>query len=171
MSNPLRLSRKRRSRLPRFLTLTVVPFALLLLWLFKNKPQPQKTAAVDVDIPLPPDNQPEAAQPVQAAPKGAAKSRPVKTAAPAAVEPGDDLTVIEGIGPKTASVLGVMGITRYQTLAAANPADIKLVLRSAGLNFGDPTTWPEQARLAAAGDWTALKALQDTLKGGRPPVA
>ena len=29
----------------------------------------------------------------------------------------------------------------------------------------------KRAALKAAGDWTALKALQDTLKGGRPPVA
>ena len=31
----------------------------------------------------------------------------------------------------------------------------------------DPSTWPEQASLAAAGEWDALQALQDELKGGR----
>jgi hypothetical protein len=28
-------------------------------------------------------------------------------------------------------------------------------------------SWPEQAALAAAGDWQKLKELQDQLKGGR----
>ncbi|HNT53258.1 MAG TPA: hypothetical protein PKG95_01015 [Anaerolineaceae bacterium] len=169
MSIPKPFLRKRRSRLPRFLALMVLPFALLLVWLLKSKPRLQKSTPVEADIPLPPeeDSHPEPAIP--AAPKGTAKSRPVKTTVP--VEPADDLTAIEGIGPKTAAVLVAMGITRYQTLAAANPVDLKLVLRSAGLNFGDPTTWPEQARLAAAGEWTALKSYQDTLKGGRPPAA
>jgi hypothetical protein len=31
----------------------------------------------------------------------------------------------------------------------------------------DPTTWPAQAKLAAAGKWDELKAMQDNLKGGR----
>ena len=31
----------------------------------------------------------------------------------------------------------------------------------------DADTWPEQAKLAAAGDWDGLKKLQDELKGGK----
>jgi hypothetical protein len=31
----------------------------------------------------------------------------------------------------------------------------------------DPSTWPEQGSLASAGEWDALQALQDELKGGR----
>ena len=33
--------------------------------------------------------------------------------------------------------------------------------------MSDPTTWPAQAKLAAAGDMAGLQALQDSLKGGR----
>ena len=33
--------------------------------------------------------------------------------------------------------------------------------------LADPTSWPEQARLAAEGEWGALKALQAELRGGR----
>jgi hypothetical protein len=35
------------------------------------------------------------------------------------------------------------------------------------LRLADPTTWPEQAALAAQGEWEALAQLQDELKGGR----
>jgi hypothetical protein len=35
------------------------------------------------------------------------------------------------------------------------------------LRLANPTTWPDQAGLAAAGEWDRLKALQDGLKGGR----
>jgi hypothetical protein len=31
----------------------------------------------------------------------------------------------------------------------------------------DPESWPEQAALAAKGDWDALKKLQDELDGGK----
>jgi hypothetical protein len=31
----------------------------------------------------------------------------------------------------------------------------------------DPATWPEQAKLAAEGNWEELKKRQDELKGGR----
>jgi hypothetical protein len=43
------------------------------------------------------------------------------------------------------------------------------VLGAAGPNcrIADPLTWPEQAGHAVAGRWGALKALQDTLIGGR----
>jgi hypothetical protein len=35
-------------------------------------------------------------------------------------------------------------------------------------NIHEPATWPEQARLANAADWDALKKMQDALDGGRP---
>ena len=46
---------------------------------------------------------------------------------------------------------------------------LREILNAAELrgSFGDPTSWPEQARLAAEGMWDQLKTLQDGLKGGR----
>jgi hypothetical protein len=35
------------------------------------------------------------------------------------------------------------------------------------LRLAHPATWPEQAALAATGEWEALEALQAKLKGGR----
>ena len=41
--------------------------------------------------------------------------------------------------------------------------------RAAGERFQmhDPTSWPDQAKLAAEGRWDELKELQDILQGGR----
>lgn len=79
----------------------------------------------------------------------------------------DDLTIIEGIGPKVASVLKEAGITTFAQLASADPAHLESVLRAANLQMMDPRGWIEQARLAAQGDWEGLKKLQSELKGGR----
>jgi predicted flap endonuclease-1-like 5' DNA nuclease len=79
----------------------------------------------------------------------------------------DDLTAVEGIGPKIASVLQAAGITTFAQLAAADIAHLDEILEAANLRLASPETWPQQAKLAADGDWDALKELQDRLKGGR----
>ena len=79
----------------------------------------------------------------------------------------DDFQRIEGIGPKIAQVLQAAGISTYQQLAATEVSRLERILADAGLTMADPGTWPEQARLAAAGDWAALEKLQEELSGGR----
>lgn len=80
----------------------------------------------------------------------------------------DDLKVIEGIGPKIAGLLNAAGITTFAQLAETEVSRLEAILREADLsNIAKPDTWPEQARLAAAGDWEAFKTLTDQLKGGR----
>ena len=89
---------------------------------------------------------------------------PVEKAPPAP----DDLTRIEGIGPKIASLLQQAGITTFAQLAETDVDRLRQILDEARLlQIADPGTWPEQARLAAAGQWEALEALQEELKGGR----
>ena len=80
----------------------------------------------------------------------------------------DDLTKIEGVGPKIALVLSSNGITTYAQLAKADPAAVQEMLKksSGRFNMAKPQTWPEQAELAANGNWDALKKLQDELHGG-----
>lgn len=83
------------------------------------------------------------------------------------VEP-DDLQAIEGIGPKIAGVLQEAGITTFAQLAQGDVGRLREILTEAGISrISDPSTWPEQAKLAADGDWEGLEALQDRLKGGR----
>jgi predicted flap endonuclease-1-like 5' DNA nuclease len=80
----------------------------------------------------------------------------------------DDLKIIEGIGPKIEGILHDSGIKTFAELAAASVSQLeKIVRKDAGIRIAFPDTWPEQAKLAAAGDWTALETLQDELKGGR----
>jgi large subunit ribosomal protein L30 len=80
----------------------------------------------------------------------------------------DDLELIEGIGPKIASVLTAAGIVTFADLAAADTSRLAEILeQEPSLRMADPGTWPEQAALAAAGDWDAFKALTEQLKGGR----
>jgi predicted flap endonuclease-1-like 5' DNA nuclease len=79
----------------------------------------------------------------------------------------DDLTKIEGIGPKVARILQEDGITTFDALAHANSAEVQKVLNDAGLQMMNPEGWIEQANLAAKGDWEELERLQSELKGGR----
>lgn len=79
----------------------------------------------------------------------------------------DDLTRIEGIGPKISSVLQAAGIATFVDLANADTAHLKQILVDAGLRIQNPSTWPEQAALAGAGRWEDLKALQGQLSAGR----
>ena len=80
----------------------------------------------------------------------------------------DDLTRIEGIGPKISSLLQGAGISSFQQLAGTGVDRLEQILADADLTgIANPSTWPEQAGLAAKGDWGRLEALQDELKGGR----
>lgn len=87
---------------------------------------------------------------------------------PVAPAKPDDLTVVEGIGPKISATLQAAGITTLTQLSETDGSHIQQILDDAGLpKLADPGTWPEQARLAANGEWSALEKLQDSLKGGR----
>lgn len=80
----------------------------------------------------------------------------------------DDLTRIEGIGPKIAEVLTKNGVTTFAQLAETDPDKITEMLKASGGRFGmaRPATWPQQAALAAAGKWDEFKKLTDELVGG-----
>ena len=83
---------------------------------------------------------------------------------------GDDLKKIEGVGPKIAELLINGGIDTFAKLSVASVESIQEILDAAGSRYAahNPSTWPEQAALAAAGQWDELKELQDKLNGGRP---
>jgi predicted flap endonuclease-1-like 5' DNA nuclease len=79
----------------------------------------------------------------------------------------DDLKVVEGIGPKVNTALNKAGIRTFAQLAKAPVDQLREIVQAAGWSYMDPTTWPEQATLAAKADWDGLKSLQGKLKGGR----
>ncbi len=112
-------------------------------------------------------NQEEEKSKVETAKKVEAK----KEETPKASKPSDsdDLKKIEGIGPKISEILKEGGIHTFDDLAKADVEKLKGLLHDAGSRYRmhDPTTWPEQAALAAAGKWEELDVLQDELKGGK----
>lgn len=81
----------------------------------------------------------------------------------------DDLKIIEGIGPKISNFLRRNQVKTWSALSESKAEDIRSILEKGGAHFtlADPTTWPDQARLAAAGDWQKLKKLQEKLFAGR----
>lgn len=80
----------------------------------------------------------------------------------------DDLTVIEGIGVKMAAALKAAGIDTYLRLSTTSEADIRAAISAAGMRLAPSVpTWPQQASLAAKGDWAGLKDYQNSLKAGR----
>ena len=84
------------------------------------------------------------------------------------VDPAN-IELVEGIGPKIAQVLRARGIGSFDALAQASPGTLREILDDQGpaYRIADPSTWPEQARLAAQGSWDELKSLQDSLTAGR----
>lgn len=83
--------------------------------------------------------------------------------------PGGDIELVEGIGPKIAELLRARGLGSFGALADASPGTLREILDNSGpaYRIADPSTWPEQARLAADGRWDELKSLQDSLTAGR----
>lgn len=81
----------------------------------------------------------------------------------------DDLTKIEGIGPKINQLLVADGIRTFADLAAASVERLQGILQKAGARYAvhNPSTWPEQSALAAKGDWEAFKKLTDELDAGK----
>ncbi|AEH00755.1 hypothetical protein [Lacinutrix sp. 5H-3-7-4] len=81
----------------------------------------------------------------------------------------DDLTIVEGIGPKIKELFHNHGVTTWSALADCSVEKCLEVLKSGGKRFEihKPGTWPKQASLAALGQWQELKDWQDKLDGGK----
>jgi predicted flap endonuclease-1-like 5' DNA nuclease len=81
----------------------------------------------------------------------------------------NDLTLVQGIGPKIATLLREHGITTWWQLHLAGIDALRSLLQEAGPRFEvhDPTTWPAQAGLLAHGNWHEFAVLIDAVKGGK----
>lgn len=99
-------------------------------------------------------------------------SEPELIAMGAAGSASDDLTVVEGIGPKIQMLLHQYGVRTYRQLADTPVERLREILSTAGpqLAMHDPGTWPSQANLAANDQWDSLKSIQGFLKGGKKPT-
>jgi large subunit ribosomal protein L20 len=128
-----------------------------------------KTAPAPVaEAPAPAKVKASTPAPVQA--EVEAPTEPKKARTKKAKE-GDDLTVIEGIGPKAASALINAGITTFAQLAKMSGDDLTRIVKVEGgvRIVGDAKTWPKQAQFLVDGDEEGFKAYKDRLVGGREP--
>jgi predicted flap endonuclease-1-like 5' DNA nuclease len=151
-----------------FVVVALVAFVIFMIWWWRRSDGEEKVEAF-----APPAEPKVAAPAVEEAKKGAAEATIAEEAAGATASPPpvpDDLKVIEGIGPKISSVLQAAGIATFAQLAESDSAQLEQILEEESpnlLRLANPGTWPEQARLAAAGQWEELEKLQDELHGGR----
>lgn len=133
-----------------------------------GSPDEPSEAAVADDPASPPDE-------ADAAPRAVTASPPVApdvsgaTAVLGVAITVDDLKVIDGIGAKIESLCHGIGIRTWFDMSTTEVSLLRTMLSDAGSRFGihDPSTWPEQAGLLAAGRWHDFKTLTDGLRGGR----
>lgn len=106
---------------------------------------------------------PESDPPIDAAELGVAR-----TVLGKAIEL-DDLTVVDGIGPKIAELCGGIGITTWRQLADSDLATLQSMLDDAGSRYRvhDPRSWPDQAACLADRRWDDFVALNARLADGR----
>jgi predicted flap endonuclease-1-like 5' DNA nuclease len=143
----------------------VVLMVWLLWWLWKRHEGEAEGRPIEIEVEAPPPPVEVKVETVEAVPVAE-----VGAEAPAKLLAPDDLVVIEGIGPKISGVLQAAGITTFAQLADTAVSRIEEILEAADprlRRLANPATWPEQAALAAGGQWDALEALQNELKGGR----
>jgi predicted flap endonuclease-1-like 5' DNA nuclease len=84
------------------------------------------------------------------------------------IKNANDLTVVEGIGPKINELFKDNGIKSFTDLANQSIPQMRAILDKGGSRFriANPETWAQQATLAASNKWTELRKLQNELSGG-----
>ncbi|WP_405294847.1 hypothetical protein [Algibacter sp. Ld11] len=81
----------------------------------------------------------------------------------------NDLTVVEGIGPKIQGLFHDHDVKTWKALSECSLDKCQAVLDSGGERYKihKPGTWPKQAQLAYEGKWKELLKWQDELDGGK----
>ncbi|SEL53990.1 SSU ribosomal protein S2P [Maribacter orientalis] len=135
----------------------------------KKEKAPKKKEAADKPAPSPEKVDTKPAPVVAKAPNVEVDVEATKeTVAKKEKVEADDLTKVEGIGPKAAEALVAAGIATFADLSKGDAEKIKEILTEASSRMAhlDPTSWPKQAKMAADGNWDELKEWQDNTKGG-----
>ncbi len=81
----------------------------------------------------------------------------------------DDLKIVEGIGPKIEELYHNAGIKTWKQLSETSVEKSQEILDAAGERYKihNPSTWAKQAEMCYLGQWSNLKAWQDSLDGGK----
>jgi predicted flap endonuclease-1-like 5' DNA nuclease len=130
------------------------------------QPRVEAASPAPATPPVPPE------LPSEPLPAGPSPSRMIDVAAARAagfnLKHADDLTIIEGIGPKTDELLRSNGVESFVQVAQLHVDALLDILQRGGPNFrlANPATWAQQALLAAENRWGELKRLQNEMIGG-----
>ncbi len=78
----------------------------------------------------------------------------------------NDLTLINGIGPRTAALLESKGIDTWNELAETTTDQLRQILEEAGGVYKslDPAHWAKQASMASQSEWRKLRVFQESLR-------
>jgi len=116
---------------------------------------------------VPSGSRPTPAPPGEAPVRAPPGNAPVR-AAPAAAAKPDDLTILEGVGPKIAAALVAAGIDTFAKLATASETELRAAMDKADLRFVPSLpTWAKQAAFVARGDIQGFEAYRNSLTAGR----
>lgn len=134
-----------------------------------NTPSPASTPAKMTDVPAAPVVKATPATPkAAAAPVASVIDLAAAKKAGFSIKNANDLTIVEGIGPKINELFNNAGIKTFAQLASTTVPQMRKILDAGGSRFriANPGTWAQQAALAADNKWAELKKLQDKLSAG-----
>jgi predicted flap endonuclease-1-like 5' DNA nuclease len=79
---------------------------------------------------------------------------------------GDDFRIIEGMGLRITQLFHENGVKTFNQLASLDYDAMKGFLRANGFKLANPTTWGDQAKLAAEGKMDELEIFKKSLSRG-----
>ena len=122
---------------------------------------PAKASEPEPETVVKPEPEPKVESEQEAPVTEPAQPEPAEEPAPADVadEGEDELTKLNGIGPKLAEAMQAAGIKRFSQLAVMTTDELSEALAPSGIRYSKASaeTWATQAKLAAEGDWQGLK--------------
>ncbi|MAU12021.1 MAG: hypothetical protein CL607_19520 [Anaerolineaceae bacterium] len=127
--------------------------------------QPRGSSSAPSTPPIKPTTPQPAAKPA-----AAPAAKPIDPSRPA--QP-DDLTMIEGIGPKSAQALYDAGVTTFAQVSQMSPEELHRIVKvEANVRILNEATrtWPKQAQYIVRDDMEGLKSFQQYLISGRDPI-
>ena len=142
---------------------------LLSRWLRADPPAAPRTLSDPVKAPTEDEEEPtETLAHAAAMPPGRIIDVGAARAAGFNLKHADDLTIIEGIGPKIDELFHASGVGSFAQIARLSVPEMLAILDRGGPNFqlANPGSWARQAALASENRWAELKRLQEELITG-----
>lgn len=130
------LSARKKRFSPWWFGLKLGIFAAILTWWWLQNQPTDSGDGRPIKVVLPPDDSEPIAEPVKVTPAPQPEAPP---------EEPDDLTEIDGIGPKYAQVLTDAGIISFARLAEMDAEEVRQIFWAAVGRAPNPANWIKQA--------------------------